>query len=312
MTDDDDMAMVRTGTCSWTEKTLIGSGEFYPAEVRTAEGRLRFYAGRFDTVEVDSSYYAIPDERTVSLWASRTPDNFIFHIKAYGALTGHGVDPRSLPADLRTLRGSGTGERKYVYVKDPGLLGEIAHRFRLALLPLVRTGKLGLLVFQFPPWLTYRQAALDEIRRCRSLFGEFSVAVEFRHGSWLTPQRSASVFAFLRDLGMTYVTADEPQYGTLATVPFLPSATSDTAYFRFHGRNRQHWLRKGIETSLRYDYSYSDGELRQFLPPLRGIGEKVSVVYAMFNNCHGASAIKNALRLKDLLHGEGDPSQHTA
>jgi uncharacterized protein YecE (DUF72 family) len=304
--------MIRTGTCSWTERTLIGSGEFYPPEVRTAEGRLRFYAGHFDTVEVDSSYYAIPDERTVSLWASRSPDNFIFHIKAYGALTGHGVDTRSLPADLRALRVGETGERRYVYVRDTGLLGEIADRFRSALLPLVRAGKLGLLVFQFPPWLTHRQAAFDEIRRCRSLFGEFSIAVEFRHGSWLTPDKAPSVFAFLRDLGITYVTADEPQYGSLATVPFLPFATSDTAYFRFHGRNRHNWLRKGIETSLRYDYFYSDGELRQFLPPLRGIAEKVSVIYAMFNNCHGASAVRNALRLKDLLKAENDPAEHTA
>ena len=95
--------MIRTGTCSWTEKTLIQSGQFYPPDAKTAEARLRFYAAHFDTVEVDSTYYAIPDAKTAWLWDMRTQDNFTFHIKAYGALTGHGVDPRSLPKDVQGL-----------------------------------------------------------------------------------------------------------------------------------------------------------------------------------------------------------------
>ena len=95
--------MIRTGTCSWTEKTLIQSGQFYPPDARTAEARLRFYATHFDTVEVDSTYYAIPDQKTAWLWDMRTPADFTFHIKAYGALTGHGVDPRTLPRDVQSL-----------------------------------------------------------------------------------------------------------------------------------------------------------------------------------------------------------------
>jgi len=91
--------MIQTGTCSWTEKTLIQSGEFYPKSVKTAEGRLRHYASFFDTVEVDSTYYAIPDRSNTYLWVERTPENFIFHIKVYGALTGHGIDPKTLPKD---------------------------------------------------------------------------------------------------------------------------------------------------------------------------------------------------------------------
>ena len=95
--------MIHTGTCSWTEKTLIQSGEFYPGDIRTSEGRLRYYASYFHTVEVDSTYYAIPDRRNTYLWVDRTPDNFIFHIKVYGALTGHGIDPKTLPKDIFNL-----------------------------------------------------------------------------------------------------------------------------------------------------------------------------------------------------------------
>ena len=87
--------MIRTGTCSWTEKTLLKSGEFYPHNIKTARDRLMYYADHFNTVEVDSSYYAVPSEQNTSLWAERTPDDFTFHIKAYGALTGHGVDPEA-------------------------------------------------------------------------------------------------------------------------------------------------------------------------------------------------------------------------
>ena len=99
------VGMIRVGTCSWAEKTLVASGEFYPPEAKTAEARLRYYAARFDTVEVDSTYYAIPDQRTAWLWDVRTPGGFTFHIKAYGALTGHAIDPRTLPARPEGKRG---------------------------------------------------------------------------------------------------------------------------------------------------------------------------------------------------------------
>ncbi|RPI68009.1 MAG: DUF72 domain-containing protein [Geobacteraceae bacterium] len=94
--------MIHVGSCSWTEKTLIQSGEFYPKSVRTAESRLQFYSSQFDTVEVDSTYYALPTKNNAYLWAQRTTDNFVFHVKVYGALTGHAIDPKTLPPDIRS------------------------------------------------------------------------------------------------------------------------------------------------------------------------------------------------------------------
>ena len=101
------MGKLYIGTASWTDKTLIESGRFYPKGVSTAEARLRFYAERFDTVEVDSSYYAIPAERNAVLWAKRTPEGFIFNIKAYSMLTGHPPNTcRRTPAKaLKTAAG---------------------------------------------------------------------------------------------------------------------------------------------------------------------------------------------------------------
>lgn len=134
-----------------------------------------------------------------------------------------------------------------------------------------------------------------------SLIKGLAAAVEFRHGRWLSPSHREGVVDFLSGHGITYAPADDPQYGNLATVPFFPMVTTDTAYFRFHGRNKENWLKKGLEPSLRYDYLYSEEELQEFVPPLLAADKKAKAVYAMFNNCHGASAIKNARRMREIL-----------
>jgi len=245
--------MILTGTCSWAEKTLLDSRKFYPPSIKTAEDRLRYYSGIFQTVEVDATYYALPAKRTVWLWSQRTPDNFVFHVKAYGALTGHGINPQSLPKELRTLLPSTGKGGKHVYLKEPHILKIVADYFKDALYPLYRDTKLGLVVFQFPPWFRYSTKALDYILACKNLMEGIPIAVEFRHGSWLTDKVLDSVMHFLMKYQITYVTADEPQYGSLATIPFIPQATTEIAYFRLHGRNRENWLKKGIPVSLRYN-----------------------------------------------------------
>ncbi|MBF0466964.1 MAG: DUF72 domain-containing protein, partial [Nitrospirae bacterium] len=190
--------MIRTGTCSWTEKTLIKSGEFYPKDARSAEQRLKYYADHFDTVEVDSTYYAIPDKRSVYLWADRTPDDFIFNIKVYGALTGHGIESATLPVDLRQMLPEKEKGLKRVYLKEPTLLKSVAQYFADTLFPLVNKGKLGILLFQFPPWFQYGNDNMDYIVLCRELMAGFEMAVEFRHGSWLVPKHQESVLSLLR------------------------------------------------------------------------------------------------------------------
>ena len=127
------------------------------------------------------------------------------------------------------------------------------------------------------------------------------MGVEFRHGSWLTADKKDIVFKFLQEHKITYIGADEPQYGNLATVPFIPRVTTDIAYYRFHGRNKENWLKKGIATTLRYAYLYGDEELKKFIPALRDSNKKAKVTYAMFNNCHGGFAVKNALRIRELI-----------
>lgn len=293
--------VILVGTCSWVEKSLIKSTEFYPAAIKTAEERLRYYSGNFSTVEVDSTYYAIPTTATSSLWAERTPESFTFHIKAYGALTGHGVDPKTLPPDIAASLPASERGRKFVYLRNAASLESVAERFRASLSPLIRAGKLGVIVFQFPPWFHYSPVHINRLIEYKKLMQGLDIAVEFRHGSWLLPEKAGQVLSFLTENGITYITADEPQYGNMATVPFLPAATTDIAYFRFHGRNRENWLKRGIETSLRYDYLYSDAELESFAPSVVKSAETAKKIFTMFNNCHGSSAVRNAISFRELL-----------
>jgi len=296
--------MLRVGTCSWTEKTLIRNGQFYPKEIKTAEGRLRYYASRFNTVEVDATYYAIPERKTAWLWDLRTADTFTFHFKAYGALTGHGVNPKTLPPDIRGMLPEKEGKQQLLIIKEPKLIEGIANTMLDALGPLITAGKIGLMVFQYPRWFTYTTANLDYILYCKELMKGLQVGVEFRHGSWLGDERAREIFSFLRSNDLTYIVADEPQYGNQATAPFLPAVTSDIAYFRFHGRNTENWLKKGLETSLRYAYDYSDEELQDFASPLVEADKGARTTYAMFNNCYTDYAVRNALCMKELLKGD--------
>ncbi len=293
--------MIHFGSCSWTEKTLIKSGEFYPKGASTAEKRLRYYASVFDVVEVDSSYYAIPAEKTVLNWAERTPSDFIFHIKAYALLTGHGADLRSVPPEIRDMLSSDSLKGNRVILKEKEPLREAFRLFREALRPLVQANKIGITVFQFPPYFTYTSQSLDYILFCRDMMEDFRLGVEFRHGSWLLTDKRKEMFSFLRENGITYIVADEPQYNNLSTVPFVPEVTTDIAYFRLHGRNKENWFRKDVETSLRYDYLYSDEELAEFISAVSESSRKAKETYVMFNNCHAAFSMRNSLRLREIM-----------
>lgn len=293
--------MIHVGTCSWTEKSLIKSGEWYPKTARTAEARLNYYASHFDTVEVDSTFYALPTKQNAYLWAQRSPEGFIFHVKVYGAMTGHAVDPRSLPPEILNELPAADRGQKYVYIKRPELLRTIFERFTDSLYPLISTGKLGVFVFQFPPWFTYKEKHLEYILSCKQHIGRNAIAVEFRHGSWYLPQVRDKVFHFLQKNKIIHVVADEPQFGTLATVPFVPQTTADVAYYRLHGRNKENWLKKNVETSLRYAYLYSDKELEDFVPHIQTSAKTATETYVMFNNCHGSFGVTNAEKMKELV-----------
>jgi uncharacterized protein YecE (DUF72 family) len=306
------VAEIRIGTCSWADEAL--SKHWYPPGMKPGE-RLAYYAEHFDTVEVDSTYYRLPDEAMVQRWAERTPDDFVMHIKAFGLMTRHPVKLESLPPDLRNE--AKTDERGRVDRPSRELRGEVFQRFLRALEPLRGAGKLGGILFQFPSYVVYKDLSLDYLRWAREQLGEHDMLVEFRHESWLDDEHRDETLSFLEDLGASHVIVDSPRIeGARNLVPTVLALTSPTAYVRFHGRNAGTWNKRGGGAAERFDYLYSDDELREWVGPLRDLSEQAEQAYAFFNNNatspdgrggRMAQAAANAKELQKLLQAEKVP-----
>jgi len=292
------------GTASWTDPTLVRSDSFYPRAMKTAEDRLRFYSAHFNTVEVDSTYYALPAERNAVLWAERTPAGFIFNIKAYAMLTGHPAEVSRMPVAMRETLSAADRAAKSIR-KPPLATLDLAFRmFWSAIGPLRDAGKLGMVLFQFPPWFTQRTSNLDYIASLPSRIPGAPLAIEFRHNSWLAegPARDATI-RFLDQHSLALVSVDTPP-GTIAS--FL-AATTDIAYVRFHGRNRENWSRRGGGAAERFKYLYSEAELAPWAERIRNLAG-VRRAYVLFNNCYSNFGIMNATTMAQMLRRqERDP-----
>ncbi|MER6344981.1 DUF72 domain-containing protein [Streptomyces sp. NPDC001595] len=279
------MAEILVGTCSWTDRALVGSG-WYPKGRRDAEGRLRHYAERFPVVEVDAAYYALPSERNSRLWVARTPDGFQFDVKAFSLLTGHptraAVMPDGLPADAR----------------DPGVLREVWARFSAGIAPLRRAGRLGGVLFQFPPW--FRPGARSEAflaETARRTQG-WPVTVEFRHPEWWCEERAEATRGLLARYGMAAVAVDMNRHLPTSVPPVLPVTSPRLSVVRFHGRSTA-WGTGSKED--RFRHTYGDDELAEWLPRLRSLADRVERVHVLFNNCCGDAAVRAAEAMTRLL-----------
>jgi hypothetical protein len=133
---------VLTGSCSWTDRTLVQDADWYPRKTMSAEERLRYYASQFPLTEVDSTYYAPPSAQQARLWAERTPDGFRFDVKAYSLLTGHPTRPKSLWRDLRDALPADVAEKRNLYSHhlDPEALAEAWRRSAKRCGPCTRRG----------------------------------------------------------------------------------------------------------------------------------------------------------------------------
>ena len=293
---------ILVGTCSWTDPTLIACGSFYPADVSSAEARLRFYAEHFPLVEVDSTYYAPPSERNARLWAERTPEGFVFDVKAYALLTGHGTRFDRLPTALRGLVTAPADGHKNIYLRhlpDEGV--ELIWRIhRQALEPLREAGKLGAVLFQFPPWFTRTTENIDYVRSLRRRLPDYRLAVEFRGGGWMEEEAVAGTLALLEHEELAYVSVDEPQ-GFRSSTPPVAAATTELGYVRLHGRNRDTWDARSAVASDRFNYLYSDDELREWLPRVRELAQTARAVHVLFNNNYEDYGLRNARQMAALL-----------
>ena len=309
-------ARIRIGTCSWADESLVKY--WYPPHVKSAEERLRYYTDHFDTVEVDSTYYRLPEEPMVERWAERTPPGFVFHVKAFAMMTRHPVKLEQLPPDVRDA--APIDERGRVERPPRELRAEIFARFRRAVEPLRAAGKLGGILLQFPSYVVYKQRSLEYLEWTKEQLPGDDLLVEFRHRSWLDDENREATLSFLESLGATHVITDAPRTDAKNLVPTVVAVTSETAYVRFHGRNAATWNRRGGTAAERFDYLYSEEELREWAPPLREVAEQAKQAWAFFNNNSRSpgkgpadpqwvsQAATNAVMLRNVLEDQGIPT----
>jgi uncharacterized protein YecE (DUF72 family) len=284
---------IKIGTASWTDKSLLGSG-WYPKGVDSAEERLRFYAANFPLVEVDSTYYFPPSEKNSELWVERTPEDFTFNIKAFSLLTQHPTKAEALYKDMPKP------DKKNVYPKDldPKVIDEVWDRFLSALEPLDAAGKLGVLLFQFPPWFTISRANKAYVLDCAKRAAPMNICVEFRNKTWMEERNVRETLDFLEGHGLPYVCVDMPQ-GFTSSIPPVLAATSDLALIRFHGHNADEWESGSVQR--RFAYLYSEKELKAWAPKIEKLASEAKETHVLMNNCHADYAQRNARELAELL-----------
>ncbi|MEA2478554.1 MAG: hypothetical protein QOJ07_476 [Thermoleophilaceae bacterium] len=287
------------GTSSWADPGFVE--EWYPPGM-AARDRLGWYAGRFEAVEVNSTFYAVPDTGTVARWAQVTPPDFTFDVKLHRALSRHSAGLDSLPKDMR--------ERVDTYGRGrvrltPEVEAELVDRTLEATAPLAEAGKLSAFLLQLTPAFSPSEHSLDELASLLERLAPNPVAVELRHRGWVAEKRVDKTLGWLEDHGAAWVAVDAPPGDHVPIMPAVDAVTSDRiAYIRMHGRDTQGYL-TGKTVAERFGWEYSDDELREIAGRVDSMAEQAGEVHVMFNNNRGADAPSAAMRYR-ILTGQVD------
>lgn len=253
--------MLYFGTSGFSYKDWVG--HYYPDNLPHGEW-LRYYAREFNTLELNSSYYAIPSAAVVRSLLARTGSDFLFSIKAHQDIT-HGREVDKVPFD------------SFLQMLDP----------------FVKSGKLGCILAQFPYSFKLNKENQAYIEVLRDKFNGLPLVVEFRNIFWI----KSEVFDWLRRLNIGFCCVDEPHLPNL--IPPVGEATSNMSYVRFHGRNADKWWQHE-QAYERYDYTYSEQELSEWVPRIKNL-EKQSERTFVFANNHWKGQSVNTIRQLRLM-----------
>ena len=236
---------------------------FYPSYL-PANKMLEFYSQHFSTVEINATYYTIPDYKTFTKLAERTPEKFHFIVKVNQETTHRRQE------------------------NEPAL-----QKLAESVKPLIDSGKFYGYLAQFPYAFKNNEFNRKYICQTKQVLGSSPLFTEFRNSTWNKPQ----IVAFLRSNNIGYVNVDEPNLSGL--LPKQDIVTTETGYIRLHGRNEEKWWEgKGSE---RYDYEYPVEELYEWLTTISHILKKTVKTYIFFNNHPTGKAIKNAKQMIEIL-----------
>jgi uncharacterized protein YecE (DUF72 family) len=296
------MGDVRIGTSGWSYPSGPGTwnGIFYPTS-RTSKGRrfdeLAYYAEHFDTVEVNSSFYRLPDPRVTQTWAQRTPAGFDFAMKLFQKFTH--------PAMYQGSHRGGPPIEADTSVLPAVSLADV-EAFKAAIEPVARAGKLGVLLAQFPPSFRDSAETRGYLAWLLEAYKDYPVAVELRHRSW--SDRVSETLELLNGMGAAWAQIDEPKFRFSIRQNHLPNLRG-LYYMRLHGRNAEKWWTHD-HADERYNYLYSPAEVSGLTDTIANVRRLVQKMYVFMNNHFAAKAVANAATMKHQL-GEAVPGGYS-
>lgn len=258
-------------------------GLFYPETKGKRFDELGYYSSFFDAVEINSTFYRPAMRGMAEAWVKKTPPDFEFAIKAWQKFTH----------PMKLGEGAGEAQRRW-----EGPTQADVEIFKESLGPLSDSGKLGVLLFQYPPGFHYTKENAEKLRWTLGAFREYPKAVELRHRSW--SDKATETKTLLEQSGAAWTVIDEPKFASSIAQPFEP--VGEILYLRLHGRNRDKWWNHA-EAWERYDYFYGPEEIRAFGDRIRALSQNSpkAKLYVFFNNHARGQAVADALLLKHEL-----------
>lgn len=298
---------VLVGTASWSDPGFIE--HWYPKKMPAGE-RLAWYAEQFEMVEVNSTFYAVPDPRMVERWCRSTPDGFIFDVKLHQLLSRHATAAKLLPPRLQRCAETDAREKvKLTPEIEEGMIKE----FLGPVETLRASGKLGVLLLQLSPAFSPRKHRLDELENLLSALRSYRVAIELRNRNWVQGENLKKTFRFLREHAAAFVLVDAPAEDHFIIMPHdLDEITApEFAYFRLHGRDAKAYT-TGKTVAARFNYDYDDEEIAEIADRSKKLAGKAKEVHVVFNNNALDYAPHAALRLRAALKQIAKPPPRQA
>jgi uncharacterized protein YecE (DUF72 family) len=284
------------GTASWSDPGFVDS--WYPKKLPPGE-RLPWYAQHFDLVEVNSTFYSVPEPRMVDRWCAVTPDDFTFDVKLHQLFSYHSTRVKLLPPDLQ--RRAETDAKGNVKA-TPRMQEDLLKIFLRGTAMFRAAGKMGVLLLQLSPAFSPRKNQLNELQPLIEMLSGYELAIEFRNRNWAIGDQLSSTIDFVRKRGAIFVNVDAPVSDHFTVMPSdVDEVTNPSvAYLRLHGRNAKSYI-TGKTVAARFDYDYNEAEIGEVEKRSKKLAEQAREVHAIFNNNNLDYAPRAALRLRKAL-----------
>src|SRR2546430_14927488 len=287
---------ILVGTASWSDPGFVQ--HWYPKGMRANE-RLVWYAQQFEMVEVNSTFYSVPDSRMVERWCAGTPDGFIFNVKLHQLFSFHSTAAKLLPPDLQQRAETDAKGR----VKLTLALEQAMIKVFLRSVSILRGArKLGVLLLQLSPAFSPHKHKLEELEHLIEMLRDYPLAIEFRNRNWVIGDQFSETVKFLERQRAIFVNIDAPAAEHFTIMPSNLDETTnpDLAYLRLHGRNTRAYL-TGKTVAARFDYDYPDGELAEVAERSKKLARATRELHVIFNNNNLDYAPRAGVRLRVAL-----------